>query len=103
MIGKYVFSFSVGDGKNKKLLGGKGANLCEMTQIGLNVPPGFVISTEACLAFLESENGDLPEGLMDDVREHVKELERPRARSSAIRTIRCSFRYGPGPLSPCPA
>ena len=76
MIGKYVFSFSVGDGKNKKLLGGKGANLCEMTQIGLNVPPGFVISTEACLAFLESENGDLPEGLMDDVRDHVKELEK---------------------------
>lgn len=73
---KYVFSFGVGDGKNKKLLGGKGANLCEMTQIGLNVPPGFVISTEACLAFLESENGDLPEGLMDDVREHVKELEK---------------------------
>ena len=37
-----VFSFEEGDGKNRKLLGGKGANLCEMTQIGLNVPPGFV-------------------------------------------------------------
>ena len=50
---KLVFSFSEGDGKNKQLLGGKGANLCEMTQIGLNVPPGFVISTEACLHYLE--------------------------------------------------
>jgi len=46
-----VFAFEEGDGKNKKLLGGKGANLCEMTQIGLNVPPGFVISTEACLDY----------------------------------------------------
>ena len=40
----YTYSFKEGDGKNKKLLGGKGANLCEMTQIGINVPPGFVIS-----------------------------------------------------------
>ena len=42
----HVYSFEKGDGKNKKLLGGKGANLCEMTQIGLRVPPGFVITTE---------------------------------------------------------
>ncbi len=73
---KYVFSFKEGDGKNKKLLGGKGAGLCEMSQIGLNVPPGFVISTEACLAFLDSEGGELPEGLMDDVRAHIAELEK---------------------------
>ena len=59
----YVFSFEAGDGKNKQLLGGKGANLCEMTQIGLNVPPGFVISTEACLAFLDSPGG---EGIADE-------------------------------------
>ncbi len=52
---QWVFSFTEGDGKNKKLLGGKGANLCEMTQIGLNVPPGFVITTEACLDYLGSE------------------------------------------------
>ena len=49
---QFVFSFEEGDSKNKKLLGGKGANLCGMTQIGLPVPPGFVISTEACLAYL---------------------------------------------------
>jgi pyruvate,orthophosphate dikinase len=70
---KYVFAFEEGDGKNKKLLGGKGANLCEMTQIGLNVPPGFVISTEACLAYLEK--GELPDGLMDEVREHMRAVE----------------------------
>ncbi len=76
MSPKYVYSFQEGDGKNKKLLGGKGANLCEMTQIGLNVPPGFVISTEACLAYLKSPTGDLPEGLMEDVREQIKALEK---------------------------
>ena len=43
-MSKLVYSFAEGDGKNKKLLGGKGANLCEMTQIGINVPPGFVIT-----------------------------------------------------------
>ena len=71
---KYVFSFHQGDGKNKKLLGGKGANLCEMTQIGLNVPPGFVISTQACMSYLE-EGKQLPEGLMEDVLQHMKEVE----------------------------
>ncbi len=59
---KFVYSFDEGDGKNKKLLGGKGANLCEMTQIGLPVPPGFVITTEACLFYLEDKkNGLRPE------------------------------------------
>ncbi|HEY5683635.1 MAG TPA: pyruvate, phosphate dikinase [Sulfuricaulis sp.] len=71
-----VFSFREGDGKNKQLLGGKGANLCEMTQIGLNVPPGFVISTEACLAYLGSPEKKLAQGLMDDVRVHIQRLEK---------------------------
>lgn len=71
----YVYSFKDGDGKNKKLLGGKGANLCEMTQIGINVPPGFVISTEACLNYLETKDQDLPAELMDQVQAHIKILE----------------------------
>jgi pyruvate,orthophosphate dikinase len=57
---KWVFAFAEGNGRNKMLLGGKGANLCEMTQIGLNVPPGFVITTEACLAHLEDAQRRLP-------------------------------------------
>ncbi len=72
---KRVFAFEEGDGRNKKLLGGKGANLCEMTQIGLNVPPGFVISTDACLEYLGSPVRRLPGGLMDEVRQHMKALE----------------------------
>ncbi len=72
---KWVFSFAEGDGKDKKLLGGKGANLCEMTQIGLNVPPGFVISTEACLHYLDSEDNQLPAKLMKQVREQMETVE----------------------------
>jgi len=72
---KFVFSFSEGNGKNKQLLGGKGANLCEMTQIGLNVPPGFVISTEACLKYLEDSNHSLPAGVLTQVTEHMQQVE----------------------------
>ena len=74
-VRKHVFAFEEGNGKNKKLLGGKGANLCEMTQIGLNVPPGFVISTEACLEYLDSPSRELPDGVMDEVRAHMRALE----------------------------
>ena len=72
----WVFAFDEGDGKNKKLLGGKGANLCEMTQIGLNVPPGFVISTEACLAYIDTTSQSLPEGVMAQVRDQMAALEK---------------------------
>ena len=53
---KSVFAFEEGDPSNKKLLGGKGANLCGMTQIGLPVPPGFIITTEVfrCLQIIEN-------------------------------------------------
>ncbi|MFA4850318.1 MAG: pyruvate, phosphate dikinase [Methanoregula sp.] len=73
---KWVYAFTEGDGKNKKLLGGKGANLCEMTQIGLKVPPGFVITTEACLAVVNDPNKELPQGMMDQVHAHLAEVER---------------------------
>ena len=71
----YVYSFKDGDGKNKTLLGGKGANLCEMTQIGINVPPGFVISTQACLSYLDTKNQDMPVGLIEQVHLQIKKLE----------------------------
>jgi len=73
MTQKYVYAFHEGDGRDKQLLGGKGANLCEMTQIGLNVPPGFVITTEACLEYLEKKS--LPDSLLDEVRDHIQRLE----------------------------
>ncbi len=73
---KWVYSFDKGDGRNKKLLGGKGANLCEMTQMGLRVPPGFVVTTEACLETLQDPQQAFPVGMQDEVREHIVRLEK---------------------------
>ncbi len=64
-----------GQGKGKELLGGKGANLAEMTSIGLPVPPGFTITTEVCAEYYELGER-LPDGLMDDVRKSVRQLEK---------------------------
>ncbi len=69
----FVYAFEHGNGRDRMSLGGKGANLCEMTQIGLNVPPGFTITSEACIAYLET--GELPMGLMDEVCEHIEAIE----------------------------
>ena len=71
----WAYAFENGDGRNKMLLGGKGANLCEMTRIGLNVPPGFVITTAACLAYLDDSQRRLPDGVMEEVRAHMRALE----------------------------
>ncbi|NOV28722.1 pyruvate, phosphate dikinase [Methylomonas sp. ZR1] len=79
MTPKYSYSFNTGDGKNKALLGGKGANLCEMTQMGFNVPPGFVITTQTCLTYLE--NKQLPVDLMDEVRQQIAEIEQLSGKS----------------------
>lgn len=73
---QFVYAFKDGDGKNKQLLGGKGANLCEMTQIGLNVPPGFVVTTETCLAYLAEPERKLPTGVMNEVHENMSKLEK---------------------------
>jgi len=73
---QFVYPFSKGDGKDKKLLGGKGANLCEMTQIGLPVPPGFVITTEACLDHLEQKKSGLNPELAKEIRAAMAELEK---------------------------
>jgi pyruvate,orthophosphate dikinase len=70
---KYVYDFSEGNKEMKDLLGGKGANLAEMTNMGLPVPPGFTITTEACLAYLAAN--DFPEGLLEEVEGHLLTLE----------------------------
>ena len=70
---RYVYDFIEGHKDLKDLLGGKGANLAEMTNLGLPVPPGFTISTEACRAYLEA--GEVPEGLDGQVSEHLATLE----------------------------
>ena len=69
----YVYDFSAGGREMVDLLGGKGANLGEMTKLGLPVPPGFTISTEACKVWLAQ--GHEPEGLRAEVDEHLAALE----------------------------
>ncbi|MDT4936856.1 MAG: pyruvate, orthophosphate dikinase, partial [Pseudonocardiales bacterium] len=70
---KYVYAFAEGNKDLKDLLGGKGANLAEMTNLGLPVPPGFTITTEACQAYLRS--GREPDELSGEVSEHLTKLE----------------------------
>ncbi len=71
---KFVYSFHEGSKEMKSLLGGKGANLAEMTNIGLPVPPGFTITTQACTRFYE-EGGKLWDGLFTEIDVHLKEVE----------------------------
>ena len=72
----YFFGGGSAEGKAemKELLGGKGANLAEMTNLGIPVPPGFTISTEVCAAFYENER-NYPTGLREEVAEHLAQLE----------------------------
>ena len=71
---KPIYFFDETDGANKMLLGGKGAGLAEMTELGLPVPPGFIITTEICEKFYEAGRR-LPDGLMDEVRKSIRRLE----------------------------
>ena len=70
---KLVYAFTEGNKDMKDLLGGKGANLAEMTNIGLPVPPGFIITTEACRYYLEQ--GSTPKGLDEEIAAHLDRLE----------------------------
>jgi pyruvate,orthophosphate dikinase len=71
---KWVYLFEEGSGDDKSLLGGKGAGLCEMTRAGLPVPPGLVVTTEACNAFFENDK-NFPEGMWEQVKEGLQKIE----------------------------
>jgi pyruvate,orthophosphate dikinase len=70
---KYVYDFSEGNASMKSLLGGKGANLAEMTGLGIPVPPGFIVTTAACVHY--STTGAYAEGLEGEIEEHLHTLE----------------------------
>lgn len=72
---KYVYSFEEGNKEMKSLLGGKGANLAEMTKLGLNVPPGFTITTQACNRFYQ-EDEQLWDSLLDEIGHYIKLVEK---------------------------
>ena len=71
---KWVYLFEEGPGDDKALLGGKGAGLCEMTRAGLPVPPGLVVTTEACNAFFDNDK-NFPDGMWEQVQEGLKKIE----------------------------
>jgi len=79
MAHKYVYLFEEGNGSMRELLGGKGAGLAEMTNIGLPVPPGFTITTEACTIYYQN-NGKLPQEIIDETMEYLAKLEEKAGR-----------------------
>src|SRR5438876_11809806 len=75
----YVCDFDEPSDGGRELLGGKGLGLAEMTQMGLPVPAGFTITTDACRAFIRANK--LPAGLDEELEEHVRRLEEKTGRS----------------------
>ena len=72
---KYVYLFSEGNGSMKNLLGGKGANLAEMTILGIPVPQGFIVTTEACNKYYE-DGKQISAGVIEEIHANIKELEK---------------------------
>jgi len=72
---KPVYFFNEGDGKNRKLLGGKGAGLCEMTRLKLPVPPGFIITTEVCKSYY-TNNKKLSKNVISEVKRNIAKIEK---------------------------
>ena len=71
---KWVYLFEEGAGDNKSLLGGKGAGLCEMTRAGLPVPPGLIVTTEACNAFYANDK-NFPDNMWEQVKSALQSVE----------------------------
>ncbi|WTC20725.1 pyruvate, phosphate dikinase [Streptomyces cellulosae] len=96
-MARYVYAFGEGGKDQADLLGGKGANLAEMTRLGLPVPPGFIVTTEACRAFLAT--GGEPPGLSREISDHLAALERAAGRRLGQRddpllvSVRSGARY----------
>src|SRR5439155_21429250 len=74
-LARYVYDFDESVAGGRELLGGKGVGLAEMTRLGVPVPAGFTITTDACRAYMAAA-GELPEGLEDEIAGHIAALER---------------------------
>ena len=88
---RYVYDFDEPTEGGRELLGGKGIGLAEMTQLGVPVPAGFTITTDACRAYMAS-GGQLPEGLEEEVDEHLARLEETTGKRFGDPATRCSSR-----------
>ena len=91
-VERFVYSFGPGraDGSAamRDILGGKGAGLAEMANLGLPVPPGFTLSAKLCLAYIET--GDLSNALREEVARHLKQLERAAGKKFGAAPKECS-------------
>lgn len=83
---KYVYLFSEGNADMRNLLGGKGANLAEMTNIGLPVPQGFTITTEACTQYYE-DGREINEEIQSQINEYIGKWKKLQERNLEIRKI----------------
>jgi pyruvate,orthophosphate dikinase len=107
MAKKYVYLFggratkAEGNADMKAVLGGKGANLAEMTNLGIPVPPGFTISTDMCTVYYETKG--LPKDLKTQVKDAIKKVERSMGWVLAIQKLHSSFPFVPGHGRPCRA
>ena len=102
---KYVYLFSEGDASMRNLLGGKGANLAEMTKLGLPVPQGFTITTEACTRYYDDDrqiNADI-QAQIDAAVLEMEKITGKKFGDLEINKIRCWSPYVPVPEPPCPA
>ncbi len=92
---KWVYLFAEGSARRKDLLGGKGANLAEMTRLGLPVPPGFIVTTSACNAYLAA--GGFPQGMWKQVERALAKVERLAGKRFGDAPIRCWSPAAPAP------
>lgn len=99
---KYVYMFPEGNGKMRELLGGKGANLAEMTGLGMPVPQGFTITTEACTVITRTARPSIRIFRIRSCFTSIS-LKRLQAKPSAIPRSRCSYPFARVRAHPCPA
>ena len=91
-MAKWVYLFREGNADMRNLLGGKGANLAEMTNLGLPIPPGFTVTTEACTDYY-NHGRSISEEIQTQIFDALALLEKGSERSSEIPRIRCLCRY----------
>ena len=99
---KYVYKFSEGNATMRELLGGKGANLAEMANIGLPVPQGFTITTEACTRYY-ADGRKIGDDIMAEVMQAVEEMEELNGKKFGDSKNPLQSPCVPAPARPCPA
>ena len=102
MATKYVYQFREGNAGMRNLLGGKGANLAEMTRIGLPVPQGFTITTEACTKYYEDGRTINPE-IMQEIMENIAIMEETTGKKFGDLENPLLVPSAPAPAPRCPA